>query len=71
MVSTKSTRGRSRRIASGIRKQSVKVAIARSGVTLDTESLECALATGALEDGFGRKLIAREGRVPRDIDLEF
>jgi len=37
----------------------------------DTELLEYALARVALEDDFGLKLIARQGRVPRDLDLEF
>lgn len=53
------------------RKQLVKVAKARSGIKSDTDLLEYALARVALEDDFGQKLIARKGRVPRDIDLEF
>jgi hypothetical protein len=63
--------GASGRIAGRIRKQLVNIAKARSGITSDTELLEYALARVALEDDFGRKLIAREGRVPRDVDLEF
>ena len=59
------------RIAGRIRKQLVKAAKARSGIKSDTELLEYALARVALEDDFGQKLIARKGRVPRDIDLEF
>ena len=59
------------RIAGRIRKQLVNAAKARSGIKSDTELLEYALARVALEDNFGPKLIAREGRVPRDIDLEF
>jgi hypothetical protein len=59
------------RIAGRIRKQLVDAAKARSGIKSDTELLEYALARVALEDDFGQKLIAREGRVPRDLDLEF
>jgi hypothetical protein len=59
------------RIAGRIRKQLVKAAKANSGIKSDTELLEYALARVALDDDFGAKLIAREGRLPRDIDLEF
>jgi hypothetical protein len=59
------------RIAGRIRKQLVDAAKARSGIHSDTELLEYALARVALEDDFGRRLVAREGRLPRDIDLEF
>ena len=63
--------GASGRIAGRIRKQLIDSAKARSGIESDTELLEYALARVALEDDFGQKLIAREGRLPRDIDLEF
>jgi len=59
------------RIAGRIRKQLVNVAKARSGIKSDTDLLEYALARVALEDDFGQKLMAREGRVAPDIDLEF
>lgn len=59
------------RIAGRIRKQLVKAAKVRSGIKSDTDLLEYALARVALEDDFGQKLAAREGRVPQDIDLEF
>ena len=62
------TRGR---IAGRIRKQLVKAAKARSGIKSDTDLLEYALARVALEDDFGQKLIAREGHLPPDMDLEF
>jgi hypothetical protein len=58
-------------IAGRIRKQLVKAAKARSGIKSDTDLLEYALARVALEDDFGQKLIEREGRVPRDLDLDF
>jgi hypothetical protein len=63
--------GASGRIAGRIRKQLVNAAKARSGIKSDTELLEYALARVALEDDFGQKLIARQGRVPRDLYLEF
>lgn len=63
--------GANGRIAARIRKHLVNAAKARSGIKSDTELLEYALARVALEDDFGRKLIARQGRVPRDVDLEF
>jgi hypothetical protein len=59
------------RIAGRIRKQLVRAAKTRSGIKSDTDLLEYALAQVALEDDFGQKLIAREGRVPQDIQLEF
>jgi hypothetical protein len=63
--------GKNGRIAGRIRKHLVAAAKARSGIKSDTELLEYALARVALEDDFAQKLIAREGRVSRDLDLEF
>jgi hypothetical protein len=63
--------GESNRIAGRIRKPLIDAARARSGIKSDTELLEYALACVALEDDFGRKLLARRGRVPKDVDLEF
>jgi hypothetical protein len=63
--------GISSRIAARIRKPLIDAARARSGNLSDTELLEYALACVALEDDFGQKLLARRGRVPKDIDLEF
>jgi hypothetical protein len=63
--------GTSSRIAARIRKPLIEAAKARSGITSDTELLEYALACVAIEDDFGKKLIARTGSVPKDIDLEF
>jgi hypothetical protein len=63
--------GASGRIAGRIRKQLVDAAKARSGIKSDTELLEYALARVALEDDFGQRLFALEGRVPQDLDLEF
>jgi hypothetical protein len=63
--------GASGRIAGRIRQPLIDAAKIRSGIKTDTELLEYALARVALEDDFGEKLIAREGRVPGDLDLEF
>ena len=63
--------GTTSRIAGRIRKPLLEAARARSGIKSDTELLEYALACVALEDDFGQKLLARRGRVPKDIDLEF
>jgi hypothetical protein len=63
--------GASGRIAGRIRKQLVDLAKACSGIQSDTELLEYALARVALEDDFGQKLLAREGRLPQDLYLEF
>jgi hypothetical protein len=59
------------RIAGRIRGQLIKAAKTRSGIKSDTDLLEYALAQVALEDDFWQKLLAREGTVPPDIDLEF
>lgn len=59
------------RIAGRIPKALVKAAKERSGIQSDSELIEYALATVAMEDDFGRKLLAREGSIPQDIDLEF
>jgi hypothetical protein len=63
--------GVSGRIAGRIRKGLIGAAKTRSGIKSDTDLLEYALARVALEDDFGKRLVAREGRVPQDIDLEF
>src|SRR5215471_21479450 len=59
------------RIAGRIRGQLIKAAKARSGIRSDTALLEYALAQVALEDDFWRKLWARRGTIPPDLDLEF
>lgn len=48
----------------------IEAAKARSGVSSDTELIELALSRLALEDDFGRRLLARKGTIPPDIDLE-
>ena len=59
------------RIGGRVRRDLVAAAKQRSGIASDTELLEYALAKVALEDDFGAKLVARAGRLPKDLDLEF
>ena len=61
--------GVSERIAGRIGKRLLHAAKARSGIKSNRDLLEYALACIALEDDFGKKLIAREGRLPPDLDL--
>jgi hypothetical protein len=48
----------------------VEAAKARSGIQSDSELLLYALSKVAIEDDFGRKLVARKARVSRDIVLD-
>lgn len=52
-------------------KRLLETAKKNSGLTSTTEVLEYALAKMAIEDDFGPKLLALEGTIPADIDLEF
>jgi hypothetical protein len=63
--------GENGRIAGRVRESLIKSAKERTGIASDTELLEYALAKVALEDDFGPKILARKGRVSRDLDLEF
>jgi hypothetical protein len=45
----------------------LRAAKTRSGIESDSALLLYALSKVALEDDFGRKLIARKGRIPRDM----
>jgi hypothetical protein len=58
------------RIGARVRRQLVKAAKAQTGIDSDTELLEFALATVALEDSFGPNLVSRAGSIPRDLDLD-
>jgi hypothetical protein len=42
----------------------------RSGLKSDSDLLLYALSKVALEDDFGRKLVARKGTIPRTVTLE-
>lgn len=49
----------------------VEAAKARSGIDDVAELIEYALASIATHDDFGERLLAREGSVSRDLDLDF
>ena len=57
------------RIGGRVTRKLLSAAKASSGLKSQTELLEYALSTVALEDGYGEKLLARKGSVPRDIEL--
>jgi hypothetical protein len=63
--------GENGRIAGRVRETLIQTAKEQSGLTSDTALLEYALAKVALEDNFGPKILARKGRVSKDLDLEF
>ena len=63
--------GQTSRVQARITHLLLEAAKARSGITSCTELLEYALARVAIEDDFGTKLVARKGRAPADLDLEF
>ena len=48
----------------------VKAAKKRAGVSSDTELLEIALSSFALEDDFGEKFLKRKGAIDPDLPLE-
>jgi hypothetical protein len=62
--------GQTSRVQARITETLLAAAKARSGITSDTELLEYALARVAIEDDYGAKLLALEGSVPPDVDLE-
>lgn len=43
----------------------------RAHIESDTELLELALSRLALEDDFGRKIVAKKGLLPESVELEF
>jgi hypothetical protein len=53
-----------------VSKSLVKAAKKRAGVTSDTELLEIALSSFALEDDFGERFLKRKGSVAADLPLE-
>lgn len=48
----------------------LEAAKARSGIDSDSELLQYALSKVALEDDFGPDLLARKGRVAKDVALD-
>ncbi len=59
------------RIAGRVSSALIEAAKRRSGAISNTEVIELALATLAIEDDFGDALVRRKGSLPRDVDLEF
>ncbi|MGZ8287335.1 MAG: hypothetical protein ACXW27_14360 [Allosphingosinicella sp.] len=59
-----------KRVSGRAHERLFEAAAERSGLE-GSELIEYALAKVALEDDFAAKLLAREGRVGRDVDLEF
>jgi hypothetical protein len=53
-----------------VAKSLVKAAKRRAGVSSDTELLEIALSSFALEDDFGEKFLKRKGSIDPDLPLE-
>jgi hypothetical protein len=62
-------KARNARIAGRVSAKLVAAAKKRAGLKSDTEVIEIALATLALQDDFGAKLVRRKGSVPKDLDL--
>jgi hypothetical protein len=62
--------GKAKRISGRVQPKLHEAAVQRSGLQ-GNELLEYALAKVALEDDFAAKLFALEGKVSRDVDLEF
>ena len=58
------------RIAGRVSSALVRAAKIRTGLASDTEIIELALATLALDDDFGGKLVRRKGSAPPDVDLD-
>ena len=54
-----------------VSKNLVRAAKKRAGVTSDTELIEIALSSFALEDDFGQKFLKRKGSIDVDLPLEF
>lgn len=57
------------RITGRVSAKLVAAAKKQTGIKSDTGVIEVALATLALEDEFGSKLVGRKGSVSKDIDL--
>lgn len=62
--------GSSRSLGARVPRRLVERAKQRSGIASTTDLVEYALAKVALEDDFGRKLVARKGSIPSNSDQE-
>ena len=60
---------KSARLGVRVTRELLEAAKAASGIASQTHLIEYALSKVALEDDFGRKLIARKGRIPEDIEF--
>jgi hypothetical protein len=58
------------RISGRVPGRLIEAAKKRAQISSDTELIEYALMTVALEDDFGMRLVRRKGSVPKDMDLE-
>ncbi len=59
------------RIAGRVSAKLLGLVKAKLGMASDSDIIEIALTTLALEDEFGAKLVKRKGSVPKDIELGF
>lgn len=59
------------RVTARLQNALVEAAKRATGLERDSELLAYALARLVAEDDFGERLVARKGRVPRAVDLEF
>jgi hypothetical protein len=60
---------KTRRVSARLDPGLVEAAMARTGITSETELLEAALAMMAEPDDFGAWLIGQHGRLDRDFEL--
>ena len=60
---------KSERVGGRVSSRLISAAKAKSGIESQTELLEYALSKVALEDDFGKKLLARKGSVADDVEL--
>ena len=60
---------KSERVGGRVSHRLVAEAKAKSGIQSQTELLEYALSKVALEDDFGKKLVARKGTIPEDVEF--
>ena len=60
---------KSARIAGRVTPALLATAREKSGLSSDTELLEYALSKVALEDDFGKWLVAQKGSIPKDVEF--
>jgi hypothetical protein len=63
--------GKDARITGRVSSVLVEAAKARAGISSETGLIELALATLALDDDFGARLVGLNGSVAAEVDLEF